>query len=89
MQSKKKDKTSHWLIGCYAEVIEAENVSLLKIKGKIIDETMNMIEFEGGRKVLKKEVVLRVKDDYGEHIIDGKSLSGRSEDRFKNKESAG
>jgi len=75
------------LIGLEVRIIKARNQTLLGKRGKIIDETKNMIviESENGRvdKVLKDEVVLEIYKDYKAIEIDGKLLIGRPEDRIR------
>jgi ribonuclease P protein subunit POP4 len=66
------------LIGLDAEVIQSTNKALVGIKGKIIDETKNMLLI-GNKKITKSQVILKIKDQ----LIDGKTLVGRSEDRLK------
>lgn len=64
------------MIGKYAEVVGASNKMLIGIKGKIIDETMNMVEFENCKKILKKDVMLNVNNI----VLNGKMLIGKVEE---------
>lgn len=70
------------MIGESVEVVRSTNRYYLGIKGKVIDETQNMLiveTAEGVKRLIKKNVVLKV----GERLIDGKSLVSRLEDRIK------
>jgi len=74
------------LIGLPIEVIESKNKSLVGIKGKIVDETRNMLILEtskGIRKIIKSEVKMRIKLNKEKLEVDGKLLVGRPEDRIK------
>ena len=70
------------LIGAFVEVIQAENKSLVGKKGKITDETRNMIEI-GNNKIVKDQVILEIDFNNQKYIIDGKLLVGKPEDRLK------
>ncbi len=71
------------LIGSFVEVIQAENKQLVGIKGKVMDETRNMISLEGNKNLVKEQVVLEISFDNQKYVIDGKLLVGRPEDRLK------
>lgn len=70
------------LIGCFAEVVGARNKNLIGISGKISDESYNLIEIDT-KKLQKDQVVLRIKENNNDFIIDGKIILGRPEDRLK------
>jgi ribonuclease P protein subunit POP4 len=74
----------HELIGLECTVVRATNPFLIGIKGKIIDETKNMIVIKNGKekKIPKKEVVLKFMLDEPVEI-EGKILIGRPEERVK------
>ncbi|MDP2906525.1 MAG: ribonuclease P protein subunit [Nanoarchaeota archaeon] len=74
------------LIGLEVEVVDAENKSLIGLKGLIVDETKNLlaIEKEGVvKKVIKSQVMIKVMLEGKAFQIDGKILVGRPEDRLK------
>ena len=78
----------HELIGREAEIVESRVLSQKGLKGKIIDETRNTIIIEtekGDKKILKKDVVIKVMFDGTPVFIEGKYLIGRPEDRIKKK----
>ena len=75
-------------IGKELEVIEADNPSLVGIKGKVIDETKNMLIIEQNnetKKLVKKQVTIKAKIEDKEIIIKGEILQGRPEERLKKK----
>lgn len=80
---KIKDIPRHELIGTTIEVVDAQNKSLIGIKGKIIDETRNMLILDGGKRIIKDKVRLKMKIDNKNIEIDGRILVGRPEDRIK------
>ena len=52
------------LIGLTMEITEAKNKSLIGLKGKIIDETRNMLTLDtkkGIKKLIKSQVKLKMK----------------------------
>lgn len=71
------------LIGCQVEVIKASNSSLVGMKGKVVDETRNMIELDDNRKLVKDQVMLKVNFNSDHYVVDGKLLVGKPEDRLK------
>lgn len=72
----------HELIGLFVEVVEAKNKALIGIKGKVVDETRNMLMVDN-KKLIKDEVVLEVQYHDQKIKVDGKKLVGRPEDRIK------
>lgn len=81
-----KDIIRHELIGLNTEVVEAKNKSLLGLKGKIIDETKNLLLIQskkGVKKVLKDQVTLTMKFNSKKIQVEGKLLVGKPEDRLK------
>jgi len=84
---KLKDVLKIGLIGTQIEVVKAENKGLVGLKGKVIDESKNMIKIEshGKEKTLAKEqVVLHIYKDNRVYEVPGKMLVGRVEERIKN-----
>jgi ribonuclease P protein subunit POP4 len=74
-------------IGLDTKIAKSHNSSLVKMKGKVIDETRNtfVILSQGEQKIIPKDVAVfhfTMKD--GTVVeIDGKLLLGRPEDRLK------
>ena len=71
------------LIGCQVEVVQANNSLLVGKKGKVVDETRNMIELDNNRRLVKNQVILKVGFCSDNYIVDGRLLVGRPEDRIK------
>ena len=73
------------LIGLPIEVLEAKNKSLIGIKGTIVDETKNTIKIKNHtiKKIIKDQVVLKIKFHKKTIKIDGKLLQKRPEERIK------
>ena len=83
---KTKDVPRAEFIGMNVEVIEAENPSLIGLKGKIIDETKNTFTIQTKqktRKVIKNQITLKTKIKQKTFMIKGEVLQGRPEDRLK------
>ena len=91
----KEELMKHELIGLQLEVISSKNMSLIGLKGKIIDETKNTITVQAknqkdpeDKKIQKKvllknsiKMVITFKSNKIE--IDGQDLMLRPEDRIK------
>ena len=76
----------HELIGLEIEVVEANNESMLGLKGKVVDETRNTLVIEtkdGEKKILKKNLKIKIEVSGEKIIITGTKLVGRPEDRIK------
>ncbi len=77
----------HELIGLRVEVLRARNKSLIGIKGKVVDETKNLLVIEtkkGEKKVLKEEAIFKFTLPSGQKVIvNGKLLVARPEERVK------
>ena len=73
------------LIGLPIEILEAKNKSLVGIKGIIIDETKNTITIKNHsiKKIIKNQVILKIKFDKKIIKIDGKLLLNKPEERIK------
>ena len=81
-----KELIRHELIGLKLEVVKSKNLSLVGIKGKIVDETKNTITIQTKdkmKKILKNQVVFNLKVGNKVFQVDGKVLVGRPEDRVK------
>ena len=74
-------------IGLYAKIAKNSNTSLVKIRGKVIDETRNtfVILRKDKQKIIPKDTsVFHFTTQDGTIVeIDGKLLLGRPEDRVK------
>ncbi len=76
------------LIGKELEIIDADNPTLIGIKGKVIDETKNMLIIETNnetKKLVKKQVTIKTKIEGKTVTIKGEVLQGRPEERLKKK----
>lgn len=78
-----KDIPRHELIGITIEVVDAQNKSLIGIKGRVVEETKNMLVLDNGKKMIKDQVRLKMKINNKNIEIDGRILVGRPEDRIK------
>ncbi len=69
------------LIGSCIEVVESKNKNLVGLKGKVIDETKNIIvvESNGTKKIIKSQVIIKIDGK----LVDGKSMVGHLKDRIK------
>jgi ribonuclease P protein subunit POP4 len=72
----------HELIGLEAKITDSKNKHNIGIKGKITDETRNTLSI-GNKKILKKDVMIEIKTDDQNIIIDGKKLIKSPEERLK------
>ncbi len=80
-----REIAKHELIGLEVEIVESKNKNLIGVKGKIIDETKNMITIEGDktRKIMKSQVMMKMNIGNRKYEVDGRILVGRPEDRIK------
>ena len=81
-----KNVLKHELIGLKVEVVESKNKSLVGLKGKIVDETKNMLVIEtskGEKKVIKSQCTFKIFIPKGAVEVDGRLLVGRPEKRIK------
>ncbi len=78
-----KDIVSMNLIGKDIEITKSKNKSLIGIKGKVIDETKNMIILDNQKKLIKSQSTFKIKIKNNIYEIDGKVLQTRPEDRIK------
>ena len=83
MSIKKVER--HELIGSKIKIIDSKNPSLIGFRGKIIDETENMLIVQGKtqKKIIKNQVKMVIKLNNKEMIIEGKEIVGRPADRLK------
>ena len=75
----------HELIGLEAEVLEDSNPCNAKMRGTVVDETMNtlVLKVNGVKRIVKKNAVF-VFELNGESLrVEGRALVGRPEDRVK------
>lgn len=89
MQIRPQDILRHELIGLEVRIAQAKNPNLRGLKGKIVDETRNMLALtEGGRTLLipKDVAKFRFKLKEGTFVdVDGRRLVARPENRLKTK----
>ena len=78
-----KDIASMNLIGKNIEITKSKNKSLIGVKGKVIDETKNMIRLDNQKKLIKSQSTFKIKIKNNTYEIDGKVLQTRPEDRIK------
>lgn len=81
-----KNIVRHELIGLNIEIVKAKNPSLIGIKGKIIDESKNILTIETQskiKKILKDQATFNI--ELKDHVVqvEGKLLLGKPEDRIK------
>lgn len=80
---KRKTVSKHILIGKRAEITSSNNKTLIGLNGLIVDETrctFTLSTEKGDKRIIKSHVTLKIEGE----LIDGKSLSGRPEERIKN-----
>ncbi|OGS41755.1 MAG: hypothetical protein A3K67_02960 [Euryarchaeota archaeon RBG_16_62_10] len=73
-------------IGLDVEVVESTCKEYLGIKGRVVDETRNTFTIEHGsaeKKVPKECCKFRFADGPRTHIVSGKDIKFRPEDRIK------
>lgn len=75
------------LIGLKAKVKKSENKSLEGCKGKVIDETKNMLLIENGKikKIPKKGTTFIFNVKTKKVVVEGDLLLGKPEQRLKRK----
>lgn len=83
-----KNLIFHTFIGLPVEIVQSTSKPLLGIKGKVIDETKNMLVIETldgtEKQVQKVACMFRFKLDSGESAdIEGKKICFRPEERAK------
>lgn len=89
MRSSKKalkDLAENELIGLECEVVNSSQRSLVGMKGKIVDETLNTLLLDtqnGEKKIQKKSVVLEIKFPRKNVVIKGKDLMQRPHERLR------
>jgi ribonuclease P protein subunit POP4 len=84
-----KNLVRHELIGLEVEIKKSTNKYQEGIKGRVVDETYNMLVIEtpkGEKKIEKKSCIFIFKLPSGKRVeVDGKLLVGRPENRIKKK----
>jgi len=83
---KKNELLKHELVGLNANVVDSENKALVGMKGKIVDETRNMltIDYDGKlKRLIKSQVILQLSYKGHAYEVNGKMLVNRPEDRIK------
>lgn len=81
-----KDISRSELIGLSIEITESENKSLVRLKGKIIDETKNILTLEtkkGIKKIIKSQIKFKMETNNKKIEVNGKLITNRPEDRLK------
>jgi ribonuclease P protein subunit POP4 len=74
------------LIGLSVEVLESTCGQYLKIRGKVVDESRNTltIEQDGAEKTVPKDCCkFRFEEGSRTHVVSGKDIKFRPEDRIK------
>ncbi|MBS3095233.1 ribonuclease P protein subunit [Candidatus Woesearchaeota archaeon] len=83
---KHNELLRHEVIGLNVEVIRSMNKGLVGMKGKVIDETRNIITLESNgcsKRLIKSQVILKVSYRGRDYEVDGKIMVNRPEDRIK------
>lgn len=81
-----KDISRSELIGLSIEITESENESLIGLRGKIIDETKNILTLEtkkGIKKIIKSQIKFKMEANNKKIEVNGKLITNRPEDRLK------
>lgn len=76
----------HELIGRDVKIVNSENRNLIGLNGRIVDETRNMLMVECNgimKKLIKSQVILKMKQGDHDYEVNGKLLVNRPEDRIK------
>lgn len=76
------------LIGLEIEIVNARNQSLIGLRGKIVEETRNMLTImqeNKEKKLIKDQITITTSMNNKKIIIDGALLVGRPEERLKKK----
>ena len=76
---KKYELKKDELIGKTIKIINTKNHLLKRLKGKIIDETQNLLILDTGKKIIKNQVVLEINNQ----MVYGDEIKGRPEERIK------
>ncbi len=76
----------HELIGLKARVVRASDRNKVGVRGRIVDETRNVLVIEQGgaeKRIPKNEAVFAMEIGRETREVDGKGLVARPEDRVK------
>lgn len=74
------------LIGRTAKITDAKNKANIGLEGKIIDETKNTLTIKtkkGRKKLIKKNITLKMKINNSEITINGEEIQAAPEERIK------
>lgn len=83
-----KDVLKYELIGLEIEIKKSHNPTLVGMKGRIVEETRNMIKIQTKNKektIIKDQITFTTNIRNKKIEINGKLLVGRPEDRLKKK----
>jgi ribonuclease P protein subunit POP4 len=86
MSYNNKNIVLHELIGLDAEVINCSDNSQIGIKGRVIDETKNLLLVKSGdmtRKIVKKNCVFRFRHDGQSFVVNGEEIDFRPHERIE------
>jgi ribonuclease P protein subunit POP4 len=86
MSYNNKSIVLHELIGLDAEVVNCSDRSQIGIKGRITDETKNLLLIkcdDATRKVVKKSCVFRFSHDGQSFVVDGEEIDFRPYERIE------
>jgi len=78
----------HELIGLEAAVVKSNNVQIIGISGRIIDETRSMLflnTINGIKKIPKENVEWNFSFDKNESVVNGNLLTKRPQERLGGK----
>ncbi|MGH2638391.1 MAG: ribonuclease P protein component 1 [Rhabdochlamydiaceae bacterium] len=79
-----KNIVLHELIGLQAEVINSSDRSQIGIKGRIIDETKNLLYLSDNthtRRIVKKSSTFRFSDGKNRFVVEGEEINFRPYER--------
>lgn len=83
----KENIAAHELIGLNATILESPDKKKQGIKGKVIDETKNLLVLEtknGLKQLPKKECIFEFELGNEKALVSGKSILEKPENRIKN-----
>ncbi|MEA1993996.1 MAG: ribonuclease P protein subunit [Euryarchaeota archaeon] len=67
------------IIGRDITVIKSTNRAYIGISGVVVDETKNMLVLDTGKKLIKKNVIIKLDGT----VVNGKKIVGKPENRIK------
>jgi ribonuclease P protein subunit POP4 len=74
------------IIGCSVNILHSNNKDLINVKGKIVDETRNMLILDNGKMIQKNSAMFSIFYGTKKVEVDGRFLIGRSDERLKKSE---